>query len=103
MPDPARIEPDYPLNELGLDSLLAIELRNRLGAALGAKQPATLLFNYPSVAALAQHFASELIPAAPDTQPAARAETAIEAEIAALSDAELEALIEEEFGALQKT
>lgn len=49
-----------PLQELGLDSLMAIEFRNALSAALGQPLPVTLLFNYPSVEELAGHLAEVL-------------------------------------------
>ncbi len=47
--DAQQIDPDQPLQELGLDSLLSIELRNSLGGCLNRKLPATLLFNYPTL------------------------------------------------------
>ena len=59
--DPSQ-PPDLrqPLNELGLDSLMAVEMRNALGSATGRLFPSTLLFNYPSVGALADFLASEV-------------------------------------------
>jgi NADPH:quinone reductase-like Zn-dependent oxidoreductase/SAM-dependent methyltransferase len=49
-----------PLATLGLDSLMAVELRNLLGRAISRSLPATLLFDYPSIAALTDHFATLL-------------------------------------------
>ncbi|HEY3886321.1 MAG TPA: SDR family NAD(P)-dependent oxidoreductase [Vicinamibacterales bacterium] len=42
-----------PFGEIGLDSLMAVEIRNTLAEDLGRALPATLLFDYPTIDALA--------------------------------------------------
>ncbi|XXY48826.1 amino acid adenylation domain-containing protein [Sorangium sp. So ce269] len=56
--DPARIDPDAPLQGFGFDSLMAMELRNRLGAALRLSLPASLFWKHPTLSALGEHLAS---------------------------------------------
>lgn len=46
-----------PLRELGLDSMMAVELRDALSADLGVRLPATLLFDHPTVAAVSEEIA----------------------------------------------
>src|SRR5690606_21818645 len=50
-----------PLQELGLDSLMAVELRNKLGQAVGRALPATLLFEYSTVEALTEFLSAEVL------------------------------------------
>ncbi len=51
----ATIPARQPFNEIGLDSLMAVELRNAIGVALGQPQPATLLFDHPTSESLVEH------------------------------------------------
>ncbi|GAA4206229.1 type I polyketide synthase [Microbispora amethystogenes] len=61
------IEPNATLFELGLDSLMIVELRNRLAATSGLALPASIAFDHPTPAALVDHLRDRL---AGDREPA---------------------------------
>jgi pimaricinolide synthase PimS1 len=53
--DVSAISSEAPFTELGLDSLTAVELRNRLATVTGERLPTTLAFDYPTPSALAEY------------------------------------------------
>jgi acyl transferase domain-containing protein/SAM-dependent methyltransferase len=97
---PAR---DARLMDLGFDSLMAVQLRNLLGAGLALEKPlpASTMFDHPTIDALAARLLALVAPetapvpagapgAAPAAAPAAKLD---EAAVAGMSDAEVEALL----------
>jgi acyl carrier protein len=100
------IDPRQPLNELGLDSLMAVELRNALGQSLARTLPASLLFDYPDVDHLVKYLLEKELafttgaPPASQVQPDGAERKTLLTEIKQLSEEEVEASIEQELASL---
>ncbi|MER5579953.1 acyl carrier protein [Streptomyces massasporeus] len=82
--DHTAIDADRPVQELGFDSLTAVELRNQLATETGLRLPTTLVFDQPTPRALASYLGDRLTveetaPDEPVLAELARLEAAIEA------------------------
>jgi malonyl CoA-acyl carrier protein transacylase len=93
------------LMELGLDSLMAVQLRNLLGAGLGLAKPlsATLMFDYPTIEALGEHLLTQIGITSAATAAPAEASIAIAArldaeQLAEMSESEVEAMLLKRLG-----
>jgi acyl carrier protein len=61
-------DPHQPLNEIGLDSFMAVELAGRLEAVTGKHFPPTAAFQYPTIEALSGYAGRDLLGEDPDSR-----------------------------------
>jgi NADPH:quinone reductase-like Zn-dependent oxidoreductase/acyl carrier protein len=104
LPTTRPLHPKKRLPELGMDSLMAVELRNRLQSALEVALPATLLFEHPTAERLVQFLASDVLDlAAPAPGPQVTTEPAADdaqIDVTALSADDLGALLDQKLSDL---
>lgn len=103
---PDRVERKRRLKDLGLDSLMALEFSRRLTKSLNLDQPlsATLVFDYPTLDALADHVERDILRLAEvpcDADPSPDALEARAEELTHLADAEIEAMLLKKLRSLQ--
>ena len=94
-----RLDPRRGLSDLGVDSLLSIELRNRLQTTTGFALPSTLVYDYPTLASLVEFLARDVLRLDP-AEPKVQAETARAGNGGAQSLSELDGLSVDEAEAL---
>ena len=104
LPDPRRT-----LNELGFDSLTAVEFANRVGRSIGQHLNPALLFDYPTLESLAGYVVRDVLHLETDgAPPAAKAGESAEAErvqaaadVEGMSEADMDALVSQQLQQLQ--
>jgi len=64
-----KLDVNRGLATFGMDSLMTIELKNRLQASVGKPLSSTIVFDHPTVAALAEYLDKDLLSAASDSRP----------------------------------
>ncbi|HEU4728307.1 MAG TPA: acyl carrier protein, partial [Kofleriaceae bacterium] len=106
--DPARVDSATPLTSMGFDSVMGLELKKLLQAALDVDLPSTLVWRYPTIDALIPFLAERMaisldapaptIPAVPP-HPSVAPESAIDLD--RLTDAEVEALLLDRLQAIE--
>jgi polyketide synthase 12/myxalamid-type polyketide synthase MxaB len=94
------VDPRQPLREFGLDSLMAVELRNVMAGAVERPLPATLLFKYPTIEALSDYVLESLHVDDAVAAAAATSEDETTAEVESLSEDEVRKMLAEELAAL---
>jgi len=92
--DADDVDEDRPLSELGIDSVTAVELVERVGKALGREIPGTLLFDYPTLEAISGFVIDELLGDKLDAVAAApTASSGAASDVAAMSEEEAAAAL----------
>ena len=95
-----EIDVDQGFLDLGMDSLMIVELRNRLQTGLGCTVPVSMAFDYPTVSALVNYLTETLFPSKAAAEASPPAETSHSEESSGMSETELEQLSESEAEAL---
>lgn len=101
------IDRDRGFFDLGVDSLMSVQIKDRIQQLLGREYPASLCFDYPTVTSLVAHLLDELSAQPGDEVPPPPRRAASQARVAVddraiqeLSDEQVAALIDEELKAL---
>jgi acyl carrier protein len=105
LPDPRRT-----LNELGFDSLTAVEFANRVGRSIGQHLSPSLLFDYPTLESLTRHLVCDVLQLQSTAAPPAEArEEAVEddrvqvlTDVESMSEEDMDALVSQQLEQLQK-
>ena len=101
-----KLDPNQGLATFGMDSLMTIELKNRLQVGVGRTLPSTLVFDYPTVVALADYIERNVLAVEPERETANGAGKSQEeqsqavSDLKEMSDSEAEAVLAKELSEL---
>ena len=104
LPRDSALDVEQPLNEYGLDSLMAVEMRNAVVRLIGQSLPVTILFDYPTLDAMASYLLDEVFhfDTGSPVPAGLAAPSDLETQIAALSEDDAEARLAETLAAYAK-
>jgi acyl carrier protein len=103
---PELLDPKQGFFSMGMDSIMTLQLKNRLEIGLGEKLPRTVAFEYPNIEALTTYLATRVLSLQPTTeclgrQPVEDGSAAVSAERDELSEEELVELLSKKLKHLQ--
>jgi len=98
LPPGVDVDPRRPFRELGMDSLMSVELRNALGQLVGRQLDESAIFDHPTIESLATHLATELAPPDAGAEKAEPAAPPEEDDLGALLDAEIDDVLGRDSG-----
>jgi len=102
----SQLEPTQFFFQMGMDSLMAVDLKNCLELSVNCSLPATLVFEYPTSEALAGYLERKIFAgreSGVEPEKDTDEQTALLEKIKLLSEEEVEALITEELATLRKS
>jgi acyl transferase domain-containing protein/acyl carrier protein len=100
----SAVDSAVPFEDLGFDSMMAIELRDRLEVALGVRLSATVVYAHPTAESLADGLLDQLAPAEPPVEPQpAEAAGEPDADLSDLDEDQLADLLTAELHAVKET